>query len=198
MRKILPTLTFLAVLVLLGCGPKTGPTKDGNKPPEPAGPGSLTPANTKIEWVGTKKEGKHDGGFKLFSGSVTPVAGDFSAATIKLEIDTDSLYSDTPKLTNHLKQADFFDVKKYPKASFTSTSIQPSQAEGATHKITGDLTLHGTTKPLTFSAKVTQTDAEWGLDSTFTFDRTEYGIAFDPARVDKIVTVKVSAKIPRK
>lgn len=213
MRKVLGALSLVTALVVLGCAPPkpTGgssapPAKGGTPAPQagaspsasPAGAGAITPANTKIAWVGTKKEGKHDGGFEKFTGGVSPAAGDVTASKITLEIDTDSLTSDNPKLTGHLKSPDFFDVKKFPTAKFVSTTVKAEAKGDSTHVITGDLTLHGTTKPITFPAKIAATDDTLAIDSTFTFDRTEYGIAFAPDRVDKIVTVTVSAKVPRK
>ena len=54
--------------------------------------------------------------------------------------------------TKHLSSADFFDVEKFPTAKFESTSVVVS---GQTAKITGDLTLHGVTKPVVLDAKFT-------------------------------------------
>ena len=75
----------------------------------------------------------------------------------------------------------------------------PAPAAGDhTHVITGDLTLHGTTKSISIPAKVATTDDAITLTSTFTIDRTEYGIAYDPAKVKKEVLIKVSLKVARK
>ncbi len=201
MRRVLGTLTLVAVVAVAGCSAGTKKSSqdkpDPNKP-EQAAPGAITPANTKIEWTGTKKTGKHDGGFSAFSGTITDPGGDFTASAISLDIDTTSIHSDNPKLTTHLKSRDFFEVQKYPKATFVSRSIKESKADGATHSITGDLTIHGTTKSIAFPAKVTRTDYVTTIESTFTFDRTEHGITYKPAEVDRIVTVRVSARVTRK
>ena len=157
--------------------------------------GALTPENTKIEFVGTKKDGSHTGGFARFSGKLAPAGGDFAASTLTVEIDAESLFSDDPKLTNHLKAPDFFEVKKYPDASFASTKIEAGGADGATHTIQGELTLHGTTKPVAMPAKVSVADDVLSLDSTFRIDRTEFGIAYKPEAVDPIVTIKVTSKV---
>jgi polyisoprenoid-binding protein YceI len=207
MRRVLGTLTLVAVVVVAGCSAGTKNRSQDKQEPEgpggqanltPAGPGKIKPQNARIEWTGTKPGGKHEGGFKQFSGSITPARGDLTASTISLEIDTDSLYSDTPRLTGHLKSPDFFEVQKYPKANFVSRSIKESKADGATHSITGDLTLHGTTKSITFPAKATLADDVLTIESTFKFDRIEHGITYSPERVDKIVTVRVTAKVARK
>src|SRR5262249_21310391 len=72
---------------------------------------NLNGNNTKITFVGTKPNGKHDGGFNKVSGSAKADTKDLSTLKINVEIDMNSLYTDTPKLTGHLKSADFFDVK---------------------------------------------------------------------------------------
>ncbi|HKI36585.1 MAG TPA: YceI family protein [Gemmataceae bacterium] len=93
--------------------------------------GAITPENTKIDFIGSKKEGMHDGGFKAFSGSIKPMDTDVTKSTITVEIDTDSIWTDddekTKKLTTHLKGPDFFDVKKHPKASFVSKEIKAAK-----------------------------------------------------------------------
>lgn len=197
---------LVALAATLGCGvsststiplPGTAPSSAKANGGE-AGPGEITPDNTQITWIGRKPEGKHDGGFNKFTGRITPITDDLTGSTITLEIDTDSLYSDNEKLTSHLKAPDFFEVKKYPTAKFVSKEIKEKKDGDNTHTITGDLTLHGTTKPITFPAKVTMTDKALTLESEFTFDRTEYGIAFDPEKVDREVTVKVSSQVARK
>src|SRR5688572_17686342 len=83
---------------------------------------ALDGTNTKIEFVGTKPNGKHEGGFKNVAG--TAVGAEPTDLKIDVEIDTTSLYSDNPKLTQHLKSPDFFGVKTHPKAKFVSTKVE--------------------------------------------------------------------------
>ena len=194
MRKVFIAVGLAVGVTLLGAVGVPQTLADAPK----GDAGSITPENTKIEFVGTKKDGKHDGGFKKFSGSLKPVDGDVTKATLTVEIDTTSLFADDPKLTQHLKTPDFFDVKKYPDAKFVSKEIKADKKDETTHTITGDLTLHGTTVTLKFPAKVTVTDDAVTLESTFKFDRTDFGISFKPEAVDKEVTVKVTAKVARK
>src|SRR5262249_54251962 len=75
------------------------------------GQSPLTGSNTTIKFVGTKPGGRHDGGFKDLTGTATVQGNDPATLKVSVEIDTNSLYSDTPKLTNHLKSPDFFGVK---------------------------------------------------------------------------------------
>jgi polyisoprenoid-binding protein YceI len=216
MRRLLGILSLVAVLVVIGCSREEKSSNTDKSPDpgkssnpdanlsvnldglQPAGPGELTPASARITWVGTKPNGSHDGGFEKFSGTIQPAGGDFTASKISIEIDTTSIHSDNGKLTAHLKTADFFDVKLHPKATFVSTSIKEKKGDGVTHEITGDLTLRGTKKSISFPAKVTTTDDVLTLESLFTFDRTDFGINYAPNKVHKVVTVRVGAKVARK
>jgi polyisoprenoid-binding protein YceI len=167
--------------------------------------GAITPENTKIEFIGTKNDGqganKHDGGFKTFTGSVRPIDGDITKATINVEITTASLWTNAdPKLGDHLKTPDFFDVAKFPTATFTSKEIKAEKKDDSTHVISGDLTLHGVTKPVSIPAKVTVTDDGVTIDGHFTIDRREFdfGKKFAAPMVNNDITIKVVAKVPRK
>jgi polyisoprenoid-binding protein YceI len=155
----------------------------------PEGSLALTPQNTKITFIGTKPGGKHDGGFHKFTGAID-IKED--GGTVVVEIDTDSLWSDTNKLTNHLKSPDFFEVRTYPKATFQSTKIAKGGQGDATHTITGDLTLHGITRSISFPAKVTQTADGLKLDSTFQINRQDFKISYGPGKVDDPVTITVA------
>ena len=147
---------------------------------------SLSPQNTKIEWIGTKPGGRHTGGFGEFSGTI-----DVANSKLTVEIVTNSLHSDNNQLTDHLKGPDFFNVKKYTKATFNATKIEAKASGGSTHLITGDLTLLGKKKTISFPAKIS-TEGGLTLESKFTIDRTHYGMTYGPGRVDNKVTIMVS------
>jgi polyisoprenoid-binding protein YceI len=152
---------------------------------------ALTGENTKITFVGTKPEGKHEGGFKTVTGTATTGA-DPTALKLAVEIDVTSMHSDDEKLTGHLKSPDFFDVKNHPKAKFVSTKVEKA---GDGYTVSGSLTLLGKTKPVTFPAKISTTDG-LSLTSTFKIDRTEWGMTYGKGKIDDAVglTVSISAK----
>lgn len=140
--------------------------------------------NTKIEFTGTKKDGKHTGGFKTLTGEVTNDGG----WKIDVTIDTNSLYSDDDKLTGHLKAGDFFAVKDHPTAKFTSSKIAKGD-KGYT--VTGTLTLCGKSKEISFPAEITAGDT-FTLKSEFKIDRTDYGMTYGAGKVDNDVALKVA------
>lgn len=151
----------------------------------------LSAENTKIEWIGTKPGGKHTGGFGKVSGSIDKDGGKITK--ISLEIDTNSLTSDNAKLTAHLKSADFFECLNFPKATFVSTKIEAgSDAAKATHTVTGDLTLRGKTKSITFPATVSADGSQ--INSTFTISKKDFGMIYGEGKINDAVQISVSVK----
>jgi polyisoprenoid-binding protein YceI len=157
----------------------------------------ITPENSKIEFVGSKVTGSHNGSFQKFSGEVH-YTGDVTTSHVTITMEADSLTTDTPDLTKHLKTADFFDVAKYPQAKFESTAIKTGGDKGASHTITGNLTLHGATKSVTFPATIAVAPDAITVDSTFAINRKEFGINYAGAadnliRDDVVMTLKIKA-----
>jgi polyisoprenoid-binding protein YceI len=149
----------------------------------------LTGSNTKVEFVGTKPGGKHTGGFAKLDGKAAVEGTDPSTLKIDVTIETDSLYSDDPKLTAHLKAPDFFSVKDYPKATFKSTKVEKTAAGYA---VTGDLTLMGKTKSVTMPAAVTAGADALTLKSEFKINKTDWGMTYGKGKIDDEVVLKVN------
>jgi len=158
---------------------------------------SITPQNSKIEFIGSKVTGHHNGSFGEFSGQVD-YAGSPENSHVNIAIKTDSITTDTPDLTKHLKTADFFDVAKYPEATFVSTAIKAGGQNGASHTITGNLTLHGVTKAITFPATINVTPDAATVESSFSINRKDFGINYAGAadnliRDDVVLALHVRA-----
>jgi polyisoprenoid-binding protein YceI len=154
----------------------------------------LTPLNSKIEFIGTHFGDRPDprtGGFERFSGEIQVDSAAGAPKSITVEIETDSLWTQISKLTTHLKSVDFFEVRQYPSASFQSTSITAADAGSGEYLVTGNLTLHGVTKEIRFPAMVSLSGDGFVLRASFTIDRTEFEIAYDPGRVDADVSLTV-------
>ncbi|MDQ3474267.1 MAG: YceI family protein [Acidobacteriota bacterium] len=165
----------------------------------PAVPGErylISPENSKIEFIGSKVTGSHNGSFKKFSGAIS-FNGQPEAGSVNVTIDTASIEADDPGLTKHLQTPDFFDVAKYPQATFVSTAIKPGGDKG-THTVTGNLTLHGVTKSITFPATITATSEAIMVNSTFSINRKDFGINYAGAadnliRDEVVLTLKIRA-----
>ena len=87
------------------------------------------------------------GTFNEFDVTVNTSKPDFSDAVFELSANVGSIDTRVEARDNHLKSADFFDAAKYPTLNFKSTSIK--KAGNNKYKLSGNLTLHGVTKPVT-------------------------------------------------
>jgi polyisoprenoid-binding protein YceI len=148
-----------------------------------------------INFVGAKVTRDHQGKFNDFDGAIEYVAG--KPERISFDIDLNSIETDTEKLTGHLKSADFFDVAKHPRATFTSTSLTPApagNASGATHILTGTLDMHGVKKDVTVPVKAEQTAEGVRATSEFTINRHDWGISYRGA-VDDLIKDEVLMRL---
>ena len=152
---------------------------------------TLTGDNTKITFVGTKPDGKHEGGFKTLAGTATVAGDDLTTLKIELEIDMDSTFTDNEKLTGHLKSPDFFSVKANPKSKFVTTKVAKAD-KGFT--VTGDLTLNGKTKSVSFPAAISVADGTLKLTSDFSIDRNDWGITYGKGKVGDEVALKLAVE----
>lgn len=142
-----------------------------------------------VSFVGAKVTGKHAGGFKKVNGTID-VAGD--VATVDVTIDMASVFTDNEKLTGHLQTPDLFDVAKFPTARFTSKSITKN-ADG-TSTVSGDFTLHGVTKTISFPATVAVTADGATAQAAFGINRKDFGIVY-PGKPDDLINDEVLLKL---
>ncbi len=166
-----------------------------------AGALTFSSETSRIDFEGSKVTGSHTGGFKVFNGSAELGPGGDSLAGINVEIDMDSTWSDSDRLTGHLKNADFFDVPRFPKAAFVSTEIKEGGANGASHTVTGNLTLHGVTKSISFPANVSVQDGAATLKTEFALNRKDFGIQYAGKTDDLIrdeVVIRLDVKAAKK
>jgi len=121
-----------------------------------------------------------------------------------LDVTVDMNHIDTfvPKLDAHMKSADMFDVAKFPTASFKSTAIEVTGP--ATGKVTGNLTLHGVTKPVTLEATLNGSGVNpvtknyvVGFNATATLKRSDFGISLYTPMVGDDVTLTISGEFIR-
>ncbi len=163
---------------------------------------AINDENSKVEFTGSKVTGKHDGGFKTLTGTIDLVNGKPAESTVSVDIDATSVYADDEKLTGHLKSADFFDVEKFPKATFKSTKIEANAAKGAdAYTVTGDFNLHGVTKSISFPATIKAGADAVDVDAEFAINRKDFGIVYAGKADDLIrddVVIKLALKAPRK
>jgi polyisoprenoid-binding protein YceI len=146
---------------------------------------------SKIEWVGSKVTGKHEGGFRDFKGVVQLDPSAPTSGKVDVEIDATSLYTDSDKLVGHLKTADFFDVANHPKATFVTTNVQKGADKW---NITGNLTLRGITKSVSFPAKVNVSDNGVDVDADFAINRKDFDMKY-AGKADDLIRDDVAIKL---
>ena len=126
------------------------------------------------------------GTIKGLSGVLTEHATDSTLSSIEATVDVSTISTGEPQRDGHLKSADFFEAEKYPTMTFKSTKVvQKGEGEYA---VTGDLTIHGVTKPVTFSVEGPSAPGKdpWGntrigLTATAKVNRKDFGLSWNSA-----------------
>lgn len=173
-------------------------TQEAN-PAKPTGAETLaiTPENSKVEFVAAKVTRNHQGSFKKFSGAIDLVADHVENSRVSIDIETSSVVTDEEGLTKHLQTPDFFDVAKFPKATFVSTKIEKS---GAGYNVTGNFDLHGIKKSIAFPATIEVTADGVSVNADFAIKRQDFGLVY-PGKADDLikdgVRITLSLKVPR-
>lgn len=132
---------------------------------------------SEIKFVGSKVTGRHDGGFKTFTGTFTVADGKLVGTGQKIVIQMDSIWSDNDNLTGHLKNEDFFDVEKHPTSTFELTGLEATGSAGA-YKVSGNLTILGNTRNLTFPATASVDGEKVSIQSKFDINRNDWGVTY--------------------
>jgi len=192
-------LAFVLVSALFACN--TDPTKGKVQATtsEPAAPAPVAPAASEqveltlskssgsVAFVGAKISDKHAGKFTEFSGKIRLSPGATEKSQVTVTIAIASMEIEPPKLKGHLMTPDFFDVEKFPTASFESTKIEKS---GDKYSVTGNLNLHGVTKSISFPAMITTSSDSATIKAEFGINRKDFGIVY-PGMPDDLIQDQV-------
>ncbi|MEV4883062.1 YceI family protein [Chitinophaga ginsengisegetis] len=210
--------SILCIILVVTCGimaceqaPKADKARITDAQTVQAGTGNAYLPDTAVSvvrWVGTKPTGKHYGSLKLAGGALylkdsLITGGQFIINMSSLQdIDLAGDSAMKRKLETELKGEMFFDVKKYPTATFEITEVtafHPTDGDeltlrNATHIIKGNLTLKSVTKNISFPARVIFKDNGISAIANFNIDRTEWGISYraDKSLQDKLINSQVN------
>ncbi len=165
--------------------PTTSSTREyrGTVVPAP-GVYDLDQAHTTVEFIArhlmiTKVRGR----FGTFSGAVT-IAEVPEESSVEVTIDASSVDTSQAQRDEHLRSADFLDVEHYPTLTFTSTGVT---LDGDDWKVAGDLTVHGTTRPVVLQVEFDGANTTpWGtqavaFSASTEIDREEWGLTYNQA-----------------
>lgn len=180
-------LTILIIaLFFFGC---RGPVKEENKNNELSSSLSLSIGNEKylidtkesvVTWKGAMLIGSnsHTGYVYISKGELVIENGQLMGGKAEVDMNTieDEKHASDNGLINHLKDPDFFDVKKFPISTIVLTKV--AQIDNNNKKVTGNLTIKGITHPVTFPAKIEVKDGILKMNSKLVIDRTKWGIRY--------------------
>lgn len=131
---------------------------------------------SKIHWLAKKVTGQHEGTIAISSGSLVTSGNKVTGGSFVIDMKsivctdiTDAEYN--KKFIGHITTGDFFEVEKFPTATFKITKV-------AGANITGDLTLHGITKAITFPAKITVAGGKTTATASIPVDRTDFNVKY--------------------
>ena len=123
------------------------------------------------------------GEFQSTKGVVKIDDKDLAKSMVDVTIDAASIHTREDKRDAHLRSPDFFDVERYPTITFKSTKVE--KAGGDRYKVTGDLTMHGVTKPVVLDAVLTPEvkgmmgEVRRGAQATTRVNRQDYGLKWN-------------------
>jgi polyisoprenoid-binding protein YceI len=176
--------------------PIVGPTANAASVRTTPGAGvavPLTAENTRVTFIGTAGPNSHEGEFEGLQGEWTLPADDPKESRLWVRVDTGSLRTKIGLLTKHLKGNDFLNVEQFPTATFVSSRVEPADGPGgATHRVTGEFTIHGGNRAVTFPARIVVTAKTATLDGTFSISQTAFGMAAAAEKTKDEVPVSVS------
>ncbi|MEI2456686.1 YceI family protein [Lysobacter firmicutimachus] len=137
--------------------------------------------------------------FGKVDGSITYDPAKPAASSVQVTIPLDGLNSHVPDFDEHLKSADFFDAEKYPTITFKSTKVEAAGEKKL--KVTGELTVHGVTKPAVLDVTINKIGeqpmakrAAAGFDATTTLKRSDFGLGKYAPNVSDEVSIRITTE----
>ncbi|MBX9782612.1 MAG: YceI family protein [Chitinophagaceae bacterium] len=178
-------ITLIIAFLFFGCGARA---KEENKNNAPASSLSLHAGNenyfkidtkeTVVTWKGSSVGGAHTGYVYISKGELMIENGQLMGGAVEVNMNTieDEKHRSDNNLINHLKDADFFDVKKFPASAITITKAESINAEQI--NVTGNLTIKGITHPVTFPASIEIKDGIVKANAKLVIDRTLWDVRY--------------------
>lgn len=141
------------------------------------------------------------GRFNEFSVDLKLAEGSPELSSVAFTVKAESVDTGNAKRDQHLRNPDFLNAKEFPEIVFRSTAVKASGPDGA--EVTGNLTLHGVTKPVTVtvrrvgSGKGMKGETLVGFETVFTIKRSEFGMNHLVGPVGDEVTLTVAIEASR-
>ena len=182
------SITYLIFMIAIFSFSCAGPVKKGNKTSTLANSSSLHVGDEKyimidtaesvVTWKGSNSFGSHTGYIYISKGELMIENGQLMGGTVEVDMNTieDEDHAKSNGLIDHLKNPDFFDIKKFP---FTTIVISRVTTGNAKHiEVTGNLTIKGITHAVTFPAEMEVKGGVVKANGKLTIDRTDWDIRY--------------------
>jgi polyisoprenoid-binding protein YceI len=188
MKKLILTAALASAVVFAPAfaGTTTNPKAKTEKTVKADKTLKVNTAASKLIWNGKKVTGEHSGNINVSNGNLLIAKNNLVGGAFDIDMNsitctdiTDTDYNG--KFVGHMKADDFFGTEKFPKATFKITAANPikgAKPGTANYNVTGDLTIKGITKPVTFPATVKVEGNKATAQGTATVDRTKYDIKY--------------------
>ena len=197
-NKLSTAYLFLIItLFLFSCHE---PVKEKNKTNASAGSFSLHVGNEKyitidtketvVTWKGSNSFGAHTGYIYISKGELMMENVQLVGGTIEVDMNTieDEGHGRSSGLINHLKDADFFEVKKFPFSTISIIKVEPTNGKNII--VTANLTIKGMTQPVTFPATIEVMNGIVKTNGKLIIDRTNWGINYKSGKFDAFLADK--------
>ena len=140
---------------------------------------TIDPAHSNVTFRIRHLLSEMEGRFNDFGGTIDFDPARPEAAKVNLVVQVKSIDTANTKRDDHLRSKDFFEVEKFPTATFVSTAAK--KIDDKNLEVSGNFTLHGVTKPMTVKVRIygpaeTASGKRVGAGTEFTLDRRAYGV----------------------
>jgi len=215
MNRFRLLITTVCVVLISACKPAA--EAEEAKAVNPSATSKVKPATgvfykvapeSRVYWIGSKPTGKHEGYFSLKAGELALkdnqiVGGHFAIDVHSLIVTDIKDEAKNKDLKDHLLSEDFFDAAQFGISRFVLVKTEPLSAgaevklAGATHNVTGNLSIKGKEQSITFPAIIGITDETITAKADFTINRSEFGMSYgaDKSLKDRFILPEVKIRL---
>lgn len=150
-------------------------------------------AGSKVHFI-IKNFGISTGGdLSGLKGDINFLPANVSASSFNVSVDVKTIDTDNDTRDEHLKSREYFDSEKYPEIKLLSTKISTtSKTKSGWYFFTGNLTIHGITKPISFPFTAIQKGSDYLFTGSVTINRLDFGVGSSSAVLSNTVKISLS------
>lgn len=209
--KLALVVLTVSAFIITGCGKSEKDVKVGEKQTAGETKGKSLVVNTadsKVNWLGKKVTGQHNGTINLLKGEVMVDNGKVTGGKVEIDMKTiknlDLTDAETnAKLVKHLSSADFFEADKYPTSKLEIVKVEEikdATKPNVNSTVTANLTMKDVTKSITFPAEIKIDNGVLTAKADFDVDRTDWNIKYGSGKFfdnlgDKMINDKFNLNL---